>query len=277
MGRQQDQLRPVERLRRRAPGRLGRIHHPGKRILGLPLHFVGVINLFGTLALLQAAIILTANVMFLAVQCIDQGAVIPTDQAISQIASYISTLLNIVCVSASLILAEQHRMSSHRSAETAVRSRRLITSFPRPLTMRGCRSLIYANVHCRRRVSRDWRSYSASPLHSFTGGEPPHALILSSTCSNDYVVRNRLVSFAIAILWLCLHEASGARVIAVCVVAGISVLLLIAIIFNGGWKSRFTFSTSPLARGVRRLCRLVKRGSVMIATGPNPKTSFLPQ
>ena len=82
-----------------------------------------IINLFGILDHSQSLIILTANVGFLSVQSIDQGGfAAPDDRTFGQTASYISTFLNIGCVAASLILAEQHRPSSHRTAEAAVRA-----------------------------------------------------------------------------------------------------------------------------------------------------------
>ena len=80
---------------------------------------------------------------------------------------------------------------------------------------------------------------------------------------------------------MSLQETNVATRIAVNIVAGISILLLIAIVFNGEWNSRFTLSNSPLAMGVNGVRRLVKRGSVMVATRPKlfsmRKTSILPQ
>ena len=61
-------------------------------------------------------------------------------------------------------------------------------------------------------------------------------------------------------------QPSMATRITVCVVAGISILLLIAIAFNGKWKPRFSASPPSLrlASGMRRVRRLVNRASAIV-------------
>ena len=80
---------------------------------------------------------------------------------------------------------------------------------------------------------------------------------------------------------MSLQETNVSTRIAVYIVASISILLLIVIVFNGEWNSPFTLSISPLAMGVNGVRRLVKRASVMVATRPKlfsmRKTSILPQ
>ncbi|KAI0763111.1 hypothetical protein BD413DRAFT_616559 [Trametes elegans] len=64
-----------------------------------------------------SAVILTANVGFLAIQSVDQGR---TDRSAGQIVSYISTLLSIGNILACTILARQHRPGAHLQADTAL-------------------------------------------------------------------------------------------------------------------------------------------------------------
>ncbi|KAM5534004.1 hypothetical protein V8D89_012324 [Ganoderma adspersum] len=202
-------------------------------------NFVGGLQADWTAYIIPSLIILTANVGFFAIESIDQGGFVATDRTFGQTASYISTFLNIGCVAASLGLAEQHRLSSHRTAEAAV------------------------TYLCGRALSK--------------GGVERLAVIFSIPAA---FFRWGLVSLATAMFCMSLQETSGATRIAVCIVAGISmILLLVTIVCNGEWKARF--STSPLATGVKQVRRLVKRASVMVATRPTlfsmPKTSILPK
>ncbi|PIL23451.1 hypothetical protein GSI_14762 [Ganoderma sinense ZZ0214-1] len=200
--------------------------------------FVGGLQDDWAVCIIPASIVLAANVGFLAVQSIEQGSFAATDQTIGQIASYVSTLLNIGCVAASLMLAGQHHLSDHRSAEAAVK------------------------YLCGRALSK--------------GGVERLAIIFSVPAT---FFRWGLVSFATAIFWLCLHDTSVATRITICIVAGISTLLLVVIAFNGEWNS--WFSTGPLASGMKRVRRLVRWASTMVATRPRlfikPKRSMLPE
>ncbi|KAI1781942.1 hypothetical protein LXA43DRAFT_907222, partial [Ganoderma leucocontextum] len=69
---------------------------------------------------IPSTVILAANGAFLAVQSVDQGDVAATGRTMVRMVSYLSALLNVGRVVASLILAEQHRLSTHRYAEDAV-------------------------------------------------------------------------------------------------------------------------------------------------------------
>ena len=69
----------------------------------------------------KSTIILSANVGFLAIQSVDQTGVANPDRSMGQIISYISTLLSLGNIVACTILSAQHRKSTHRYAENAVR------------------------------------------------------------------------------------------------------------------------------------------------------------
>lgn len=65
----------------------------------------------------QAAVLLTANVGLLAIQSVDTGK---RDRSLAQIASYISTFLSLGNIILCTILARQHRLDAHMTAEAAV-------------------------------------------------------------------------------------------------------------------------------------------------------------
>ncbi|KAL1949216.1 hypothetical protein VTO73DRAFT_11022 [Trametes versicolor] len=67
-----------------------------------------------------SAVILTANVGFLAIQSVDQGGIPGPDRSAGQIVSYISTLLSIGNIIACTVLGQQHRPTSHIYAIEAV-------------------------------------------------------------------------------------------------------------------------------------------------------------
>ncbi|KAI0366821.1 hypothetical protein BV20DRAFT_1055314 [Pilatotrama ljubarskyi] len=82
--------------------------------------FIGEIQEDWTASITPSAVILTANVGFLAIQSVDQGGYAEPDRTTGQILSYISTLLSIGNIIACTILARQHRASSHLYAEDAL-------------------------------------------------------------------------------------------------------------------------------------------------------------
>ena len=62
--------------------------------------------------------LLTANVGLLAIQSVDTGK---ADRSLAQISSYISTFLSLGNIILCTILARQHRLDAHMTAEAAVR------------------------------------------------------------------------------------------------------------------------------------------------------------
>ena len=72
-----------------------------------------------TLAVIQAAVLLTANVGLLAIQSVDTAK---ADRSLAQISSYISTFLNLGNIILCTILARQHRLDAHMTAQAAVGS-----------------------------------------------------------------------------------------------------------------------------------------------------------
>lgn len=86
---------------------------------------------------MQSAVILTANVGFLAIQSVDQGGIPGPDRSAGQIVSYISTLLSIGNIIACTVLGQQHRPTSHIYAMEAVSTSLSSRRFTPALTLCG--------------------------------------------------------------------------------------------------------------------------------------------
>ena len=82
--------------------------------------------------------VLTANVGFLAIQSIDQPG---AERTMGQILSYMSLVFSSGNVIACTILARQHRRSTHRYAEDAVRALFVFHDLRTTLTLRTLASL----------------------------------------------------------------------------------------------------------------------------------------
>ena len=76
-------------------------------------------------------------------------------------------------------------------------------------------------------------------------------------------LRFRLVTFFIAIYWVCMHDTSGITRIAVSIIAAISILLLSVILYNSDWKSQP--SINAIAVKMQKMNGMVKRVPVAAA------------
>ncbi|EJF57950.1 hypothetical protein DICSQDRAFT_129197 [Dichomitus squalens LYAD-421 SS1] len=68
-------------------------------------------------AITPATVILAANLSFLAISSVDDSGLPHSERSLGQIVSYISLILNVANISASTILARQHRSGDHSSFE----------------------------------------------------------------------------------------------------------------------------------------------------------------
>ncbi|KAH9899341.1 hypothetical protein C8Q73DRAFT_724392 [Cubamyces lactineus] len=82
--------------------------------------FISEIQEDWTASITPSAVILTANVGFLAIQSVDQNGMPTPYRSAGQVVSYISTILTIGNIIACTILARQHRPSSHLHADDAL-------------------------------------------------------------------------------------------------------------------------------------------------------------
>ncbi|TBU38611.1 hypothetical protein BD309DRAFT_874008 [Dichomitus squalens] len=73
-----------------------------------------------------------------------------------------------------------------------------------------------------------------------------------------------VLTFLVAIIWLCLWGTSLATRVAVCVVIGVCTLLIAWIVHNGEWQAQQGIST--LSAKMRRMHKLVKKAPVRMAT-----------
>ena len=145
MGRSNSELQAVEDLHFQTTEGLGELHYPrqclsarGASVLTGDAHIV-----FG-----QATVLLTANVGLLAIQSVDTGK---ADRSLAQISSYISTFLSLGNIILCTILARQHRLDAHMTAQAAVRLARrcdirTTTDHRTPLTVRVPRAEVMHQV-----------------------------------------------------------------------------------------------------------------------------------
>ena len=73
-----------------------------------------------------------------------------------------------------------------------------------------------------------------------------------------------LVTFFIAIFWVCAHHTSGVTRISVSIVAVISIVLLVVLLCNSDWKSQPGINS--IATKMKTMQGLVKRAPVTVAT-----------
>ena len=85
----------------------------------IPVGFSYQLGVERCLQCFQTAVVLTANVGFLAIQSIDTGH---ANRSAGQIMSYISLLLSLGSIFACIILGRQHRIADHRFADGGVSS-----------------------------------------------------------------------------------------------------------------------------------------------------------
>ena len=76
--------------------------------------------------------------------------------------------------------------------------------------------------------------------------------------------QSRLVTFFIAIYWVCMHDTSGITRVAVSVIAAISILLVAVILCNSDWKSQP--SIYSIATKMKKMNGMVKRVPATTAT-----------
>ena len=81
------------------------------------------------------------------------------------------------------------------------------------------------------------------------------APLLTVICMHVFTFR--LVTFFMAMYWVCMHQTSGITRAAVSTVAAISTLLLAVILYNSDWRS--PPSIHALARKLKRIRRMVSR------------------
>ncbi|KAI0631090.1 hypothetical protein C8Q77DRAFT_183164 [Trametes polyzona] len=158
-----------------------------------------------------SAVILTANVGFLAIQSVDVGT---PDRSVGQVVSYISTLLSIGNIIACTILARQHRPASHLWTEQAVS----------PLQQTRTRKVADCNHQVNYLATRARTRWQTERL----------AIVLAIPTAFFLWA---LIAFCAAIFWLCFRETSlGTRVAASATVL-ITAVLVLLVVMNGDWAA----------------------------------------
>ncbi|KAI0676476.1 hypothetical protein C8Q78DRAFT_1073279 [Trametes maxima] len=188
----------------------GRINHQPWR------KFVSEIQEDWTASITPSAVILTANVGFLAIQSVDQNGVANPDRSTGQIISYISTLLSIGNIIACTILARQHRPTSYHYAEDAYN--------------------YLAERAATRRHAELLAIILSIPTAFFIWGYGPffgHPIF--NPALNSILVLHSLSAFCAAILWVCLSSTSWVTRVCILSVTAFTTALLVLVVKNGEW------------------------------------------
>ncbi|KAI1786725.1 hypothetical protein LXA43DRAFT_975618 [Ganoderma leucocontextum] len=185
--------------------------------------FIGDLQDDWMASITPSAVILTANVGFLAIQSVDaNGDPIP-DRSMGQIVSYMSTMFSIGNILACTILAWQHRRSEHHYAEDAV-----------DVAM----TLAYAYL---------------VPRASSRLGIEKLAIIFSIPMTFFLLA---LLTFCIAISWVCFHGTNPSTRVISAITLLIIAIPLFGIIHNREWQPEQ--SVNSLAGNIARMKKLVK-------------------
>ena len=113
-----------------------------------------------------------------------------------------------------------------------------------------------------------WRrslSYSASQQRCLLGGELLLHRLPNIQLSSAYGgFPSRVLTFLIALLWVCLQGTSAATRVAVCIVLGICALLIAWVISKADWQAQW--SVSMLSAKMKQMEGLVKKAPIKMVT-----------